>query len=78
MLLLANPARRCNLMGLKDLRLAQGLSINHVARRARICSGNLSRYERGLRKPKPDTLRKIARALRVPVAEIREIFKAAG
>jgi transcriptional regulator with XRE-family HTH domain len=56
---------------LKQIREAKGLSQLDLAKRAKISQGYLSDLEAGEKKnPGIETLRKIAKALGVPVAEL--------
>jgi transcriptional regulator with XRE-family HTH domain len=56
---------------LKQIREAKGLSQLHLANRAKVSQGYLSDLEAGEKKnPGIETLRKIAKALGVPVTEL--------
>ena len=56
---------------LKQIREAKGLSQLDLAKRAKVSQGYLSDLEAGEKKnPGIETLRKIAKALGVPVAEL--------
>lgn len=60
---------------LSRLRKERGLSIREVARRAHLDASSVTRLERGLRTPFPETLRVLAPVFDVPLAEM---FAAAG
>ncbi|USS93798.1 helix-turn-helix domain-containing protein [Fructilactobacillus ixorae] len=61
---------------LRDIRKSKGFSIRQVAMQAGTSNPYLSQVENGKRSiPKPSTLRKIAKGLRIPESEI---FKMAG
>ncbi len=57
-------------MKLKQLRKKRGVTQEAVARKARISLGYLARLEIGRHDPKVSTLKRIAKALGVPVAEL--------
>lgn len=58
---------------IKKLRLTRGFGLNEFARRCGIDPGNLSRIERGVSGAHMATLRRIAEALDVPLAEIADL-----
>ena len=58
---------------IKKLRIARGLGLNEFARECGIDPGNLSRIERGISGAHMATLRRIAEALGVPLAEIADL-----
>jgi transcriptional regulator with XRE-family HTH domain len=55
---------------IRYLRELKGLSLLDVSERSGVTVAQLSRVERGLSKPRPSTLRKIAQALNVNVEEL--------
>ena len=55
---------------IRYLRELKGLSLVDVSERSGVTVAALSRLERGLSKPRPSTLRKIAQALNVSVEEL--------
>ena len=52
---------------LRETRLRLGLTIVELAKKSGVDPSAISRIERGLRKPKAETLRKLADALGVPL-----------
>ena len=48
---------------LRVLRVLRGVSQGEIARRARIDRGTISRIERGLQAPKPETAARVANAI---------------
>jgi transcriptional regulator with XRE-family HTH domain len=59
-------------MKLRELRLDAGLSQQELADRASLTREAISMMETGKRKPYPRTMRKLAGALGVSVADIRK------
>jgi len=58
---------------IRKLREAQGLTQEGLARKAKVTQGYVSHLEKGLKKnPSLPTLKKLARALGVPVTELLE------
>jgi transcriptional regulator with XRE-family HTH domain len=58
---------------LRKVRLMQGLSQQDLAAKSGVTAANISRIETGeTSQPRPSTLRKLAAALDVPVAELWE------
>jgi transcriptional regulator with XRE-family HTH domain len=58
-------------MRLKRLRTAHGMTQVDLAKRAKVTQGFIAQLEGGLKKdPSLATLRRLARALNVPVAEL--------
>ena len=55
---------------IRYLRELKGLSLVDVSERSGVTVAALSRIERGLSKPRPSTLQKIAQALGVSVEEL--------
>lgn len=55
---------------IKRLRTEQGLSIRGLADKAGMDSGGLTRLEHGKFSPHPDTLKALAMALQVPLADM--------
>ncbi len=53
-----------------DIRIRRNLSQEALAKKARINRVTLARLERALHPPRLDTLERIARALRVPLAQL--------
>ncbi|BDZ31270.1 helix-turn-helix domain-containing protein [Lactiplantibacillus brownii] len=61
---------------LKKLRLSRHLGVNQLALNSGVSASQISRFENGKKtNPKPVTLSKLAKGLRVPD---RELFKIAG
>ena len=58
------------MVSLRKLRQEQGLSIRGLAKRAGISYVTLARIEAGMYDPRLSTLRKLARALKVTVAQV--------
>jgi transcriptional regulator with XRE-family HTH domain len=54
---------------LKRTRLRQGLSLRRLGELSGVDHSNISAYERGLHRPRPDTLLALARALGYPDAD---------
>ena len=67
-------------MGLRELRRARGLTLEAVACLAgdEIDIATVSRIERGLVKPRPETVVKLARALGMSVGKLRETLDEQG
>ena len=59
-------------MRVKRLRAAQGLTQEGLAHRAKVSVGYIARLETGHYDPKLSTLRKLAKALGVPVTALLE------
>jgi len=59
-------------MRLKRLREAQGLTQEMLAKKARVSRGYLSRLEMGRHDPPLSLLRRLAKVLRVKVAQLVE------
>jgi transcriptional regulator with XRE-family HTH domain len=57
-------------MRLKRLRAERGMTQEQLARKARVSLGYVARLEIGRHDPKLSTLRRLARALGVPVTEL--------
>lgn len=57
---------------IKKIRLKKGITQKQLAELLNTSQQNLAQYESGKRKPKIETLRKIAHALNVPVTELVE------
>ena len=57
-------------MRIKKLRAAKGLTQEALARNAKVSLGYIARLETGHHDPKLSTLRKLAKALGVPVSEL--------
>jgi transcriptional regulator with XRE-family HTH domain len=57
-------------MRLKRLREARGLTQEHLAKRSGVSHGYLARLEIGMHDPSLSTLAKLAKALKVSVAEL--------
>ena len=55
---------------IKQNRIQKGLSQADLAKKLRTTPQNISQYERGIRKPKLETLQKIAVALEIPAVEL--------
>jgi XRE family transcriptional regulator of biofilm formation len=56
---------------IRDLREARGLTQEQLAFKARVTPGYVAQLELGLRKnPSLDVVRRLARALRVPLVEL--------
>lgn len=55
---------------IRDARLKRGMTQEALALSLRVGSIAVSRWERGVQKPRPEHLRKLARILAVPVAEL--------
>ena len=55
---------------LRRLRLEKKLGIRELARKAHLDAGALTRLEQGNRKPRPETLKALASALNVPLADL--------
>ncbi len=57
----------------RELREKTGLTQEELARKARVTPGYVAQLELGMRKnPSLDVVRRLARALRVPLAELLE------
>lgn len=59
-----------NRHALRVIRERSGLSLSELARAAGISQPHLSNIERGRRGPSPDTVRRLARELKVPVVAL--------
>jgi XRE family transcriptional regulator, master regulator for biofilm formation len=60
-------------MRLKRLRIESGLTQVDLAKKARVTQGYIAQLERGIQKdPSLSTLRRLAKALKVSVAELVE------
>ncbi len=59
-------------MGLRQIREARGLSIEHCAVLADVDKSTISRYERGLSELRSGSIVKLARALKVSPTKITE------
>jgi transcriptional regulator with XRE-family HTH domain len=59
-------------MRIKKLRAAKGLTQEALARSAKVSLGYIARLETGHHDPKLSTLRKLAKALGVPVTALLE------
>lgn len=57
---------------IRALRRQRGLTLDELSGLCGVGRDDLGRYERGSAVPRPDTVRKIAQALDVPIAAIRE------
>ncbi len=57
-------------MKIRRLRVRRGVSQEVLAKKARISRGYLARLELGWHDPTVGTLKKLARALRLPVGEL--------
>ncbi|MBI2934901.1 MAG: helix-turn-helix transcriptional regulator [Chloroflexi bacterium] len=57
-------------MGITEYRLAAGLSQRELAERCHVVQSCLCEIEHGKRRPWPKLARKLARVLKVPVAEL--------
>lgn len=56
---------------LKELREANDMTVNHLALLSGVSNAQISRIEHGLRGvPKPETIEKLAKALKVPYEEM--------
>jgi transcriptional regulator with XRE-family HTH domain len=55
---------------LQERRQQLGLSLSEVARRAGMDKGSLSLLERGLTKPKPESIRALAHVLGIPASDL--------
>ncbi|UQS86174.1 helix-turn-helix domain-containing protein (plasmid) [Nicoliella spurrieriana] len=60
---------------LKQLRKDNGYGVNQLAIQSGVSASQISRIENNKRKPKIDTLRKLAKGLRIPEGDM---FKLAG
>jgi transcriptional regulator with XRE-family HTH domain len=58
---------------LRTIRKAHGLSLAEVAEKSGVAKSTLSRLERGLHRPRADTLAKIAKAL--GLSELDDLLK---
>lgn len=64
-------------LGPRELRIARGVELQDLAAKSGLSDVTLSRLERGLiKRPKPDTLNRIARALQIPESEYRQAVAA--
>ena len=63
---------------LRRLRLEAGLSQESLAERAGVTSQTIYELERGLRRARPSTMRKIAQALGVSIPEVVEFAERLG
>jgi len=63
-------------MGLRELRKTRGLTLEAMAYLAGddVDQATISRIERGLVKPRPETIVKLARALGMSVARLRAVI----
>lgn len=61
-------------MGLKQLRKQRGLSMEAVGMLAGIDTATVSRIERGLVRPRPDTIVRLARGLGIRATRMKEIL----
>ncbi len=68
-----SPKGRGLAVKLKRLRKARGITQQALAHKARVSLGYLARLEIGRHDPKVSTLRKLSRALGVPVTELLEL-----
>jgi transcriptional regulator with XRE-family HTH domain len=60
-----------NTGGIRKLRETQGMTQEELARKAKVTQGYVSHLEKGLKKnPSLPTLKRLARALGVPVTEL--------
>lgn len=59
----------------QELREAQGLSRSELARRARMDASDVGKIERGIMRPYPGQIRKLARALGASAIEIANGLK---
>ena len=62
-------------MGLKELRKERGLTLEAVSVLAGVDIGTISRIERGLSEPRPETVVKLARGLGVRALRMRDILQ---
>lgn len=62
--------RRLYLRGLREVRLRQGLTQEHLAKIAGVCSQSISRFERGVHPATERIAHKLAAALMVSVSEL--------
>lgn len=60
---------------IQELREAQGFSRSELARRARMDASDIGKIERGIMRPYPGQLMKIAKALGVRATEIANSLK---
>lgn len=59
---------------LKHIRESRGMTVNQLAMYSGISSASISRYESGERNaPKPENIKKLAEALKIPYEELMEI-----
>jgi transcriptional regulator with XRE-family HTH domain len=65
-------ALRTDGKALRDTREHSGIGQNELAASAGISAAYLSQIENGLRQPRPQVARRLAKALNVPLAEITE------
>jgi transcriptional regulator with XRE-family HTH domain len=63
---------------LAELRESQGLTLRDLAERSGVDANTINQVELGHRKPRPSTLRKLAKALDVEVADFFKELAAAG
>jgi transcriptional regulator with XRE-family HTH domain len=61
-------------VGLRELRKQRGLSLEAVAVLAGLDIGTISRVERGLRSPTPETIVRLGRALGISAQRMRQIL----
>lgn len=61
-------------MALRQIRESKGLTLQQVAEKVGLSYQAVALYEQGLRKPKIDTIKKLAEVLDVDVKEILECF----
>jgi len=61
-------------MGLREERLRRGLSLEAAAMLAGVDTSTLSRIERGLCQPKPETVVRLARALKISAGRMAEML----
>lgn len=65
-------------MSLKDLRYSRGMSQRDLAKSAGISVAAVTQIEKGKHKPWPQTLRKLAECLQVPVSDLAAIINQKG
>jgi transcriptional regulator with XRE-family HTH domain len=61
-------------MGLRELRKQRGLTLEAVAYLAGVDQATVSRLERGLVKPTPETTVRLARGLGISIARLRRLL----
>jgi transcriptional regulator with XRE-family HTH domain len=63
-------------MGLREVRRERGLTLEAVAYLGQVDQATVSRIERGLVKPSPETVVRLARALGMTIARLTALLEA--